>query len=109
MPDKVKILKKFGRQVRIFRKQKMMSREDFALKCRLSVKEIEDLEAGKFDPGLSTILIFAQILNINPEDLIQNTGRHDNEYYAYRFYILNILRGLSKKDLKKVIALLSSI
>lgn len=109
MQDNGKILKRFGRQLRIFRKQKMLSRGELASKCMLSVKDIEDMEAGEVDPGLCTIFHFAKILDINPEDLIPPPGGNDNEYYAYKFYILKLLNRLSGKDLKKSINVLHSM
>jgi len=107
MIDMTILLKRFGRQVRIFRKQKMISREELGSKSRLSAKEIADLEAGHLDPHLSTILLIARALDVHPEDLLIPSGGSNSQYYAYRCHLLKLIATLSKKDLKKVIEILS--
>ncbi len=108
MPGETLFIKRFGRQLRIFRKQKMLSREELAYRIRLSEKDIEELEAGRGDPGLSTIFLIAQALNVSPEELLLSARgkQQDTEYYAFRFYLLQLLSNLSKKNLRKAIEVL---
>lgn len=106
MPGETFFLKRFGRQVRIFRKQKMISRGELGSRSRLSIEEIKELETGHLDPHLSTILLIAQALDVHPEDLLVPSGGSDSQYYAYRCYLLKLISTLSKKDLKEVIELL---
>lgn len=103
MPDEAILLQRFGRQLRIFRKQRLMSREDLGSKIKLSVEEVKKLEAGLADPSLGTIFLIARALNVNPEELFIPSGGNDSQYYAYRFYLLKLLNSLSKSDLKKAI------
>lgn len=103
MPYLNAYLRRFGRQIRTFRKQKMLSREELGNKTGLAAKDIEELEAGELDPALSTILLIAEVLDISPEMLLAPSTGSDNEYYAYRYHILKLLHNMSKKDLKRVI------
>ena len=109
MPNKVILLRRFGRQLRSFRKQKVISREEMGCRIRLSAKDVEALEEGKEDPRLSTLLLIADALNVPPEELLAPPGRQDSEYYAYRFYLLKLLNRMSKKDLKKAIEALHTL
>lgn len=109
MPGETLFLKRFGRQLRIFRKQRMISREDLGLKTRLSTEDIGDLEAGNLDLHLSTLFLIARALSVHPEDLLIPTGGINRQYYAYRSYLLKQLNTLSKRDLKKAIKALHDL
>lgn len=109
MPGETLLLKRFGRQLRIFRKQKMISREELGLKTRLSAEDIEELEAGNMDPRLSTIFLIATALDVHPEDLLIPSGGINRQYYAYRSYLLKQINTLSKRDLKKAIKVLHDL
>lgn len=87
----------------------MLSREELAYRIRLPEKDIEELEAGRVDPCLSTIFLIAHALNLSPEELMASFGRQDSEYYAYRFYLLQLLNKMSKKDLKKATEVMHSM
>ena len=106
MSGETLFLKRFGQQLRIFRKQKMLSREELASKIRLPAKDLEDIENGKGDPKLSTLLLLADALNISPQDLFIQPGRYDSQYYAYRFFLLQLMNKMSKKELKEAIEVL---
>ncbi len=109
MPGEILFLKRFGRQLRIFRKQKMISREELGLKTRLSAEDIGELEAGNLDPHLSTIFLIARALDVHPEDLLIPSGGINRQYYAYRCYLLKQISALSKRDLKKAIEVLHDL
>lgn len=109
MLDRTILIKRFGRQVRIFRKQKMLSREELGSRIRLSAEEIKELENGYLDPRLSTVFLIAQALDVHPEDLLVPSGGSESQYYAYRCYLLKMISTLSKKDVKKAIELLRSL
>src|SRR3989304_7339786 len=102
------MLKRFGRQLQIFRKQLMLSREELGKKAGLTIKDIEDLESGNGDPALSVIHLLAESLNIAPAELLHSQSGYDGEYYAYRYHLFQILNRMSKKDLMKAIRNLES-
>lgn len=106
MTGETLFLKRFGQQLRIFRKQKMLSREELALKIRLPAKDLEEIENGKGDPKLSTLLLLADALNISPHELLIQSGRYDSQYHAYRFCLLQLINKMSKKELKEAIEIL---
>ncbi len=108
MRDNALILKRFGRQLQLFRKQLMLSREDLGRKTGLTVKDVEDLEAGTGDPTLSTIYLLANALNVFPSELIQSGAGHDSEYLAYRFHLFQLINNMSKEDVKQAIKNLES-
>lgn len=104
-------LRSFGRQLRIFRKQKLMSQEELAGRVGIPVNEIKDIEEGKLDPKLSMVLFIAQELNNAPEDLLVSSKEQGSEYYVHRFYLLQLLNKMSTKELKKaaeIICMLST-
>jgi len=109
MSNNVILLKRFGQQLRSFRKQRVISREEMGYKISLSAKDVEALEEGREDPRLSTLMLIADTLNVPPEELLASPERRDSEYYAYRFYLLKLLNRMSKKDLKKVIDALHTL
>ena len=109
MTGEILFLKRFGRQLRIFRKQKMISREELGLKTRISAEDIGELESGNLDPPLSTIFLIARALDVHPEDLLIPSGGIDRQYYAYRCYLLKQISALSRRDLKKAIGVLHDL
>lgn len=108
MPVKTLLLRQFGRQLQLFRKQLMLSREDLGQKTGLTAKDIEDIEAGTGDPALSIIYLLAEALNLSPAELLHSQSGYDGEYHAYRFHLFQILNSMSKKNLKKAIQNLGS-
>ena len=108
MVENALILKRFGRQLQIYRKQLMLSREDLGRKTGLTVKDIEDLEGGTGDPALSTIYLLAETLNVPPAELIHSQSGYEGEHHAYRFHLFQILNRMSKKDLMEAIRDLES-
>ena len=103
MQDHTQLLKRFGKQLRLFRKQKLLSREGLGRKAGLSVKDIEDLETGTGDPTLTIIFLLAEVLNLSPAELLHLPSGHDSECNAYRFHLLQVLNGMSKKELRETI------
>ena len=97
------LLKRFGKQLKIFRKQLMLSREELGQKTGLTIKDIEDLESGNGDPALSDIHLLAESLNIAPAELLHSQSGYDGEHHAYRFHLYQILNRMSKKDLLKAV------
>ena len=59
----------FGRFIRAERERMDFSREDLAEQCSLSDKCIANIEHGKSDPKLSTVLILCKKCHINIGDL----------------------------------------
>src|SRR3972149_8504405 len=96
-------LKRFGRQLQLFRKQLMLSRENLGRKTGLTVEDIEDLEAGTGNPALRVIYLLAEALNVSPAELIHLQSGYDREYIAYRFHLFQLINNMSKDDIKKTI------
>ncbi len=108
MLEKDLLLKRFGKQIQIFRKQLLLSREDLGKKTGLTSEDIGDIEAGTGDPTLTIISLLAEALNISPAELLHLQSEYNSEYLAYRFYLLQILNSISTENLKKTIRNLES-
>ncbi|MCC6544246.1 MAG: helix-turn-helix transcriptional regulator [Nitrospirae bacterium] len=107
MHEKTLILNRFGKQLQRYRKQLLLSREDLGIKTGLTVKDIEDLERGIGDPSLSIIYLLAEAIKIEPAELLLVHSGYDEEYFAYRFHLMQLVNKMTKKELKKVIASLN--
>ena len=69
--DKEKILKKFGKNVKIERIKKDYSQEDFAEILGVSQNYIARIETGKQNMSLIKIAELALALNVEIEDLLK--------------------------------------
>ena len=70
MIDKDKILSQFGMRLKQARLNSNMSQEEMALSIGFDRTYISILERGKRNPSLFTICKIADLLNINPKDLV---------------------------------------
>lgn len=61
----------FGIVLRKLREERAISQEKLALESGLDRTFISMLERGKRQPSLTTILILAEVLNIDPGSLIE--------------------------------------
>jgi transcriptional regulator with XRE-family HTH domain len=64
------IKKKFGQTLKSIRKKKKLTQITLAVKCDLDNSQISKLERGVWDIQLSTIIILAQGLEIEPKELL---------------------------------------
>jgi transcriptional regulator with XRE-family HTH domain len=58
----------FGQKVRSIRNDKNISMQHLANLADIEVSQIHRIETGKINPKLTTILILAKALEINPSD-----------------------------------------
>jgi len=63
------ILKKFGKFVRVNRKACRLSQEEFAEKCDLSPRHITDIENGKVNPKLDTVIQICDVFGVDAASL----------------------------------------
>jgi len=66
--------RQFGRRLRALREAAGKSQGDLADRAGLSRTYLNQLEAGKRDPSLSTLMRLAQALNVKLEALIRAEG-----------------------------------
>lgn len=71
--------KKFGALLRRHRKKAKLTQEDLSAKCNISRTSITNIEIGNQQATLSTILRFANALNINPSELMPETDDEISE------------------------------
>ena len=68
--DIVYIKKKFGETLKSIRKEKKMNQITLAVKCGMDNSQISKLERGIWDIQLSTIVILAKALQVEPKELL---------------------------------------
>lgn len=69
--DKLTLLKKFGKNVKIERIRKDLTQEQLAERMDVSQKYISGIEGGKANMSLAKILELAQFLETDIENLLQ--------------------------------------
>lgn len=62
--------RKFGEQVRKFRKQRGVTQEALADLAKLDPKSVVQIEAGRRNPTLRTINKIARVLRVKPSELL---------------------------------------
>ena len=68
--DKVNLLKKFGKNVKIERIKKDLTQEQFAEIMGVSQNYVANIECGKANMSLAKVLELANFLNIEIEKLL---------------------------------------
>ena len=69
-----KILKDFGERLKKLRKEKNLSTRALALNADMDFGNINEIENGKINPSLTTIVLLAETLDVDPCVLI--SGKH---------------------------------
>lgn len=64
---------KFGKLIRENREKKKLSQEQLAEKCNVTDKSISNIELGKSDPKLSTVMRICKVLEIDVNSLVEFT------------------------------------
>jgi transcriptional regulator with XRE-family HTH domain len=64
------VKRKFGQTLKSIRKKKKLTQLTLAVKCDLDNSQISKLERGVWDIQLSTIIILAHGLEIEPKELL---------------------------------------
>lgn len=60
----------FGKHLRTLRELKKLTQDDLADKCEIPLSQVGRMERGVRSPTLSTILILAKGLNVEPKVLL---------------------------------------
>jgi len=66
-----KLLKTFGRSIRMLRKQRGLSQEDLAEAAGMSRNYISDIERGVRNPGLLALIALAKALKVSLRELVE--------------------------------------
>ena len=70
---------RFGKLIRDSRENKNMSQEQLAEKCNVTDKSISNIELGKSDPKLSTVMRICNVLEIDVNALTEFTFMEDDD------------------------------
>ena len=63
-------LARFGSTVRLLRKSKGLSQEKLAFETGMDLTSINEIETGKRNPTLRTIVRIARVLGVTPAELV---------------------------------------
>ena len=97
-------LHQLGKRIAFLRKQKAFSQEEFAERSGKMINTISNIERGISDPKITTLLSFAQTLEVPLEALIENDQPDLKETYSELItQITNILKKQDEHTLKIVL------
>ncbi len=65
---------KIGRKVRAERTKRFMTQEVLAHAAGISQKQLSKIENNEVDPRFSTILKLAEVLEVEPSELVEKEG-----------------------------------
>ena len=77
LPSRDTDLRKIGRQFRILRERSGRTIAQLARAASLSERAVRDLEAGRTNPSLATVVSLADVLGANLHDLVDASRRID--------------------------------
>jgi transcriptional regulator with XRE-family HTH domain len=63
-------LKQIGNRIREIRTSKQLSQESLANSCGIDYSQVNRMELGKINFGISYLFRIAQALDVNPKDLL---------------------------------------
>jgi transcriptional regulator with XRE-family HTH domain len=69
-----KIIRDFGERLKKFRTDKKLSLRALADIAEMDFGNINEIENGKINPSLTTIVLLAEALQIDPADLLAKKG-----------------------------------
>jgi transcriptional regulator with XRE-family HTH domain len=67
-----KILKEFGERLKKLRTEKDLSTRALALEADMDFGNINEIEKGKKNPSLISIIALGEALGVNPSELLQH-------------------------------------
>jgi transcriptional regulator with XRE-family HTH domain len=67
-----KILKEFGERLKKLRTEKNLSTRALALNADMDFGNINEIENGKINPSLISIIALGEALGVNPSELLQH-------------------------------------
>ncbi|MCW5770698.1 MAG: helix-turn-helix transcriptional regulator [Rhodospirillaceae bacterium] len=77
-------LRDLGRQIRLLRERRSLSLNDLARQCGVSVTGIRNIELGRANPGLLTMVAIIDALGVPIDELINMTRRASKTVHVSR-------------------------
>lgn len=100
-------LKQIGQRIRSARIERGMSQEDLAFESGIAVSNISDIELGKKDIRLSTLVHIIEALRISADEIIRANVPQVNAMYQKEFAAL--LSDCSPEEMTNIIELVKNI
>lgn len=70
--EKNTFLKKMGRSIKEYRREKGITQRDLAERAAVNYRHMQSIEAGLVDIKLSTLYSIARALKVSPRDLLKD-------------------------------------
>ncbi len=107
MDDTNPILKAIGQRVRSARLAKKMSQEDLAFEAKIGVPNVSDIELGKANFRVTTLIALCEVLEISSDSLIRPDLPQVNELYQSEFSAL--LADCSPTEMEAILKIVASV
>jgi transcriptional regulator with XRE-family HTH domain len=65
-----KVLRAFGKNLQLLRKQQDFSQEELAYRSGISLSQIARIETGRVNPTVCTLIVISKTLKIKPTELM---------------------------------------
>jgi transcriptional regulator with XRE-family HTH domain len=65
-----KVLRAFGKNLQLLRKQQDFSQEELAYRSGISLSQIARIETGRVNPTVCTLIVISRTLKIKPTELM---------------------------------------
>ena len=101
------VLKAIGQRVRSARLAKKMSQEDLAFEANIGVANVSDIELGKANFRVTTLIAICEVLEISSDSLIRPDLPQVNGLYQTEFGAL--LSDCSPTEMEKILKIVANV
>lgn len=106
--DNVKIiLEAIGQRIRSARLEKNMSQEDLAFETKIGVSNISDIERGKANFRVTSLIAICTALEISSDSLIRPDLPHVNDIYQTEF--ASLLSDCSPTEMETILKFVKNL
>lgn len=101
------LLYEIGQRIRKERTKLKISQEDLAFKSGLSTCSISDIELGKTNLGVLTLIKILEVLNISSDSILRPDVSSVNSIYQTEFS--ELLKDCSPSEIETIITLVRNV
>ena len=101
--DETVFLKNLGMRIAALRKERGLSQEEFADAAGKMINTISNLERGRTDPKITTLLALANTLNVSVQDLLEPCPTQPKPCLKLLRRIIRMLEVQDERALKLIL------